>query len=96
MKGGENMQVQYSHEKGKFQFVLDDYVTIIVRYLYAEDTEEELYYHGTITQIHAEGLHAVLDDDKSKEQYFAFADIEKVIQGHLIPFLGGYTRRQDI
>ncbi|MDG0913405.1 hypothetical protein P6U20_29485, partial [Bacillus paranthracis] len=85
-----------SHEKGKYQCVLDDYVTIIVRYLYAEDTEEELYYHETITQKHAEGLHAVLDDDKSKEQYFAFADIEKVIQGHLIPFLGGYTRRQDI
>lgn len=96
MKGGENMKVRYSHEEGQFPFVLGDYVTIIVRYLYAENTEEELYYHGTITQIHAEGLHAVLDDDKSKEQYFAFADIEKVIQGHLIPFLGGYTRRQDI
>ncbi|MED1042504.1 hypothetical protein P4T62_28645 [Bacillus mycoides] len=75
-------KVRYSHEEGQFNFKEDDYVT------------DELYYHGTLKEIDSEGFWAILDNDKSKEEYFAFTDLENIIQGHLIPFLGGYTRRQ--
>jgi hypothetical protein len=87
-------KVRYRYHEGQFNFKEDDYVTIVVHYLYVDDPEKELYYHGTLKQIDSVGFHAVLDDDKSKEQYFAFADIEKVVPGHYMPFLGGYTRRK--
>lgn len=89
-------KVKYSHEEGQFNFKEDDYVTIIIRYMHVEEIEDELYYHGKLKAIDSEGFHAVLDDDKNKDTYFAFASVEKVVPGHLIPFLGGYTRRKDM
>ncbi|BAR87919.1 uncharacterized protein KNN_07186 (plasmid) [Bacillus thuringiensis serovar tolworthi] len=87
------MKIQYSHDEGEFKFVKGDYVTIIVRYLYVYDVEDELYYHATLEDIDDKGFWCVIDNEKQKE-YFYFKEIENVIPGHLIPFLGGFTRRR--
>lgn len=41
-------------------------MTIVVRYLSATEPEDELYYHGEVTQIEEDnsGFWCVLDDDK--------------------------------
>lgn len=87
------MKVKYSHEEGVFSFVEKDYVTIVVRYIYVADTEDELYYHGTITRVEEEGFWCVLDDNEEQEEYFSFLDVEGVIPGDRIPFLEGTTKR---
>ncbi|WP_206355597.1 hypothetical protein [Bacillus mycoides] len=70
-----------------------NYITIIVHYLYIENIEDELYRHGTITKIEENSFSCVLDNDKTKEEYFTFADIKNIIPGHMIPFLAGLTTR---
>lgn len=92
------MKVNYKPETllpHTFNFKEGDYVTIIVRYWTVKNEEEDLYYHGTITEIdeEREGFWAVLDDDKEREEFFAFPDLEGVIEGERIPFLGGTTKR---
>ncbi|HER2169559.1 TPA: hypothetical protein VJS58_001852 [Streptococcus pyogenes] len=68
-------------------------MTIVVRYLYIKDLEDELYYHGTLTNVEEQGFWCVLDDDKTKEEYFSFLDVENVIDGDRIPFFAGTTKR---
>lgn len=87
------MKVKYSHGEGNFAFSENDYVTVVVRYWYVEEIEEELYYHGTITSIEDEGFWCVLDGEKNQEEYFSFLDIEGVLTGDRIPFLDGTTKR---
>lgn len=87
------MKVKYSHEEGLFPFVEDDYVTIVVRYLYAKDTDEELYYHGTVTSVDKDGFWCVLDDNKEQKEYFSFLDVESVIDGERRPFFAGTVKR---
>lgn len=86
------MKVKYSHGEGYFPFVKGDYVTVVVRYLHTKDLEDELYYHGTVTEIDEQGFWCVLDD-KTKEEYFSFLDVENVIDGDRIPFFAGTTKR---
>ncbi|MFA1782352.1 hypothetical protein ACDX77_18945 [Bacillus velezensis] len=86
------MKVKYSHSEGNFPFAKGDYVTVVVRYLYVKDLEDELHYHGTVTEIEEDGFWCVLDD-KIKEEYFSFLDIENVIDGDRIPLFGGTTKR---
>ncbi|MGM9988858.1 MAG: hypothetical protein ACI35O_16750 [Bacillaceae bacterium] len=78
-----------------FDYAEGDYVTIIVHFWTVKHEEETLYYHGTITGIDEdrEGFWAVLDDDKEREEFFAFPDLEGVIDGERIPFLAGTTKR---
>jgi hypothetical protein len=38
---------------------------------------------------------AVLDDDSDQEEFFHFEDIEAVLDGDKIPFLGCWTKRKD-
>ncbi|HER2162549.1 TPA: hypothetical protein VJS59_001647 [Streptococcus pyogenes] len=87
------LKVKYSHAEGYFPFAEGDYVTIVVRYLYIKDLEDELYYHGTLTNVEEQGFWCVLDDDKTKEEYFSFLDVENVIDGDRIPFFAGTTKR---
>ncbi|ASS60612.1 hypothetical protein CHN56_00067 [Bacillus velezensis] len=87
------MKVKYSHSEGNFAFAKGDYVTVVVRYLYVKSLEDELYYHGTVTEIDEQGFRCVLDDDKTKEEYFSFLDVENVIDGDRIPFFAGTTKR---
>lgn len=89
------MNVQYSHDTGTFNYKQKDHITIVVRYLYVADVEDELYYHATLKDIEDEGFWCVIDNGK-QEEYFSFNEIENVIPGHLRPFLGGFTRRIDI
>lgn len=86
------MEVKYIHDKGTFPFTEGDYVTIVVGYLYVE-IEDELFYHGHVTKVEEDGFWCVLDDNKVQEEYFSFLDIEDVIPGDKIPFLGGTTKR---
>jgi hypothetical protein len=78
-----------------FNYNEGDYVTIIVRFWTVKHEEDTLYYHGTITEIdeEREGFWTVLDGDKEREEFFAFPDLEGVIDGERIPFLTGTTRR---
>lgn len=87
------MNVKYSHGEGDFPFAKGDYVTVVVRYLHTKDLDDELYHHGTVTEIDKQGFRCVLDDDKTKEEYFSFHDIENVIDGDRIPFFAGTTKR---
>ena len=87
------MKVKYSHTEGVFPFVEDDYVTIVVHYLYVNDSDEDLYYQGIITSIEEGGFWCVLDTDKTKEEHFSFSEIESVIPGDRRPFLNGTTGR---
>lgn len=87
------MKVKYSHSEGVFPFAKRDYVTIVVRYSYVADTEEELCYHGTVIEVEEDGFWCVLDGDKDQEEYFSFLDVENVITGDKIPFLDGTTKR---
>ena len=89
------MKVKYRHEEGQFPFKEGDDITVVVHYLYVKDTEDELYYHGKLTKIEEEGFWCVLEDDETKEEYFSFLDVENVIWGDRIPFLGGTTKRAD-
>lgn len=86
------MQVKYSHGEGTFPFVAEQRVTIVVRYLYTNDPDEELYYHGVLTKVEADGFWCVLEGEQ-QEEYFSFADVESVIDGNRIPFLGGTAER---
>ncbi len=86
------MKVKYSHSEGCFPFAKGDYVTVVVRYLYVKGLEDELYYHGTLTEIEEDGFWCVLDD-KTREEYFSFLDVENVIDGDRIPFFAGTTKR---
>lgn len=87
------MKVKYSHGEDFFRFSEGDYVTIVVKYLYVKEIEDELYYHGTVDAVEPEGFWCVLDDEKEQTEYFSFADIEDVIPGDRIPFLGGTSKR---
>lgn len=59
---------------GKFDFQDGDRITVIVN-----DTTS---YHGVLTELREEeGFRCVLDNDKVKEEYFAFLDVERVIEG---------------
>lgn len=78
------MKVRYSHGEDDFSFVEDDYVTVVVRYLYVEDRDQELYYQGTIARVDEDGFWCVLDNEQ--EEYFTFLDIEDVLPGDMIPF----------
>ncbi|OIK04881.1 hypothetical protein BIV60_27815 [Bacillus sp. MUM 116] len=79
-----------------FPYQEGDYVTIVVRYWTSKE-EDDLYYHGHITQLEDErvGFWAVLDDDPDQEEFFHFGDLEAVFDGDKIPFLGGWTKRQQ-
>ena len=79
------MKVRYSHEEGEFSFVEDDYVTVVVRYLYVEDQDQELYYQGTIARVDEDGFWCNLDNEQQQEEYFSFLDIEDVLPGDMIP-----------
>lgn len=79
------MKVRYSHEEGEFSFVEDDYVTVVVRYLYVEDRDQELYYQGTIARVDEDGFWCILDNEQEQEEYFSFLDIEDVWPGDMIP-----------
>lgn len=80
-----------------FPYQEGDYVTIVVRYWTNKEVEDDLYYHGHITQLEdeREGFWAVLDDDPDQEEFFHFGDIEAVFDGDKIPFLGGWTKRRE-
>lgn len=80
------MKVRYSHGEGDFSFVEKDYVTVVVRYLYIEDPDQELYYQGTITKVEEDGFWCILDNEQEQEEYFSFLDIEDVWPGDMIPF----------
>ncbi|WP_050613355.1 hypothetical protein [Bacillus testis] len=79
-----------------FNYQPDDYVTIIVEYWTTKEDDDDTYYHGVITRIEEDqsGFWAILNDDKAQEKFFAFADLEGVIDGDRIPFLGGTTKRR--
>jgi hypothetical protein len=78
-----------------FPYQEGDYVTIVVQYWTSNEDGEDIYYHGRITQLEdeREGFWAVLDDNPDQEEYFHFGDIEAVIDGDRIPFLGGTSKR---
>lgn len=95
MEGEGQMKVKYSHAEGVFSFIEGDKITIVVHFLYVNDTDEDLYHHGTLTKVEKDGFWCVLEDDKTKEEYFSFADVENVVSGDRIPFLSGTTRRPD-
>lgn len=80
-----------------FPFQEGDYVTIVVRFWTAKEVDEDIYYHGHITQLEdeREGFWAVLDDDPNQEEFFHFGDIEAVGDGNKIPFLGGWAQRRQ-
>lgn len=73
-------------------------MTIVVRYLSATEPEDELYYHGEVTQIEEDnsGFWCVLDDDKMREEFFYFFDLENVIDVDRILFFAGTTKRRDM
>lgn len=79
-----------------FTFKEEDYVTIVVRYwVKKDDDEDDVYYHGFITEFDEErkGFWARLDDGTDKEEFFSFGELEAVIPGDRIPFLAGTTKR---
>lgn len=78
-----------------FPFQKSDHITIVVRYWNTKEDEEDIYYHGHITEIEEdmEGFWAVLEDDPGREEFFHFGDIEAVFDGDKIPFFGGWTKR---
>ncbi|MDX1805920.1 MAG: hypothetical protein R3267_02685 [Paenisporosarcina sp.] len=78
-----------------FSFREDDYVTIVVRYWVKKDDEDDIYYHGFITELNEEreGFWVRLDDAPDKEEFFTFTEIETVLPGDRIPFLEGTTTR---
>lgn len=89
------MKVRFKdHMMYNFDFKEGDYVTVVVNYLTVKELASK-YYHGTLTQIEEDnsGFWCVLDDDKTKEEFFSFADLENVIPGDRIPFLGGTSKR---
>lgn len=80
----------------EFGFQEGDHVTIVVTFWVKRDEEEEdVYYHGTITEFdeEREGFWARLEDVPEKEEFFHFGDLEAVIPGNRIPFLLGTTVR---
>ncbi len=87
------MKVKYSHSEGEFLFEEGDAITIVVYFLYVKNTDDDLYYHGTLTRVVEDGFWCVLDSDKTREEYFSFVDVESVISGDRIPFLSGTTKR---
>ena len=97
------MKVKYKDDRIYGQGLTDfpyqegDYVTIVVRYWTVKEDDEDIYYHGHITQLEDErvGFWAVLDDDPDQEEFFHFGDIEAVFDGDKIPLLGGWTKRKD-
>ncbi len=93
MEGEQLRKVKYSHEEGNFAFGEKDYVTIVVRYWYTKELEDEVYYHGIITSVEDEGFWCVLDGEKDQKEYFSFLDIEGVLTGDRIPFLDGTAER---
>jgi hypothetical protein len=78
-----------------FPYQEGDYVTIVVRYWVKGDEDDDIYYHGHITDFEDErvGFWARLDDDPDTEEFFHYRDIEAVFDGDRIPFLGGTTKR---
>ena len=79
-----------------FTFKEEDYVTIVVRYwVKKDDDEDDVYYHGFITEFdeEREGFWTRLDDGPNKEEFFSFGELEAVIPGDRIPFLAGTTKR---
>jgi hypothetical protein len=87
----------YGPDLTDFPYQEGDYVTIVVRYwtVKEEVEDKDIYYHGRITQLEDErvGFWAVLDDEPNQEEFFHFGDIEAVLDGDRIPFLGGSTKR---
>jgi hypothetical protein len=93
VEAGATMNVRYIDGRlSSFTYKVDDYITIVLSCLTGKDLEDERYYHGTITEIDEGGIWCVLDNDK-KEKYFAFADIENVLDGNRVPFFAGLTKR---
>lgn len=81
----------------EFSYAVGDYVTIVLKYLSAETEEDELYYHGYITEIEEdEGIWLLLDDERASVEYFSFEDLETVIDGDRIPLFAGSTKRTAI
>jgi hypothetical protein len=83
-----------------FPFKEGDYVTIVEQYWRNQDSEDndypDIYYHGHITEFEEEreGFWAVLDDDTERAEFFHYGDLEAVLPGDRIPFLGGSTMRK--
>jgi hypothetical protein len=71
-------------------------VTIVVRFWTTKEDEEDIYYHGYITEFdeEREGFWAKLDDNPKVEELFHYGDIEAVLDGDKIPFFGGWTKRK--
>jgi hypothetical protein len=78
-----------------FPYQEGDYITIVVRYWDTTEDEDDIYYHGHITEFEdeREGFWARLDDAPDNEEFFHFGDLEAVSDGDKIPFLGGWTKR---
>lgn len=79
-----------------FPYKEGDYVTIVVKYWTTKGDEDDIYYHGHITEFEEErdGFRAVLDDDSNREEFFHYGDLEAVLPGDRISFLGGSTMRK--
>ncbi|MCM2532281.1 hypothetical protein NDK43_07630 [Neobacillus pocheonensis] len=85
----------FGHGLTDFPYREGDYVTIVVRY-WTKENEDNIYYHGHITELEDErvGFWARLDDDLENEEFFHFSDIEAVFNGDKIPFFGGWKKRK--
>ena len=66
-----------------------DYVTIVVRYWTCKENEDDIYYHGHITEVDEvrDGFWARLDDDPVNEDFFYYGDIEAVIDGGVVAII---------
>lgn len=58
---------------------MNKYVTKLVK----KNDEDDVYYHGYITEFdeEREGFWARLDDGHDKEEFFSFGELEAVIPG---------------
>ena len=88
----------YSPGLADFPYKEGDYVVIVVRLWTTKEDEDDLYYHGHITEIDETrgGFWARLDDTPDIADFFSFVDIEAVFDyDKIISFLGGWTKRKE-
>lgn len=91
------MKVKYkagSIHSGVFEYTAGDRITIVESYWTSGEEEEDRVYFGTLARIGAEGIWAVLEGEPEQEKYFSFSEIEAVLDGDRIPFLGGTSKRR--
>ena len=87
------IKVQYKYDEGQFLFEQGDSITVVESFWHVEDTEDDMYYHGTLGKVEANGFWCAPESDETKELYIRFDEIEMVIRGDRVPFLSGTTAR---